>query len=309
MRIVLSIMILMLSACGLTERRSSQKIGPEVKDVSYYARSESIGIRKRILVLPFLDANVKRSEQVKEVARRVVVKELLNLRRFVVVKTSDLPGDINTYVNEDKEYNFEKLNRLANAMGISAIVQGKILEIKAERLGDQVGLFRKVRARINTKIEISVMNTKNSRKILSEIRSATVESDSTRVAEYSFSDRFLEEDPQLIQLSVVKAFRSGVVNVAQAIEKINWEGRVAMVSGDRIYVNAGRVSGIQVGDILKITEEGTEVYDPDKGTFLGRAPGRMKGTVEVISYFGKDGSIAVIHSGSGFSENDKVELY
>ena len=27
------------------------------------------------------------------------------------------------------------------------------------------------------------------------------------------------------------------------------------------------------------------------------------------SYFGNDGSIAVIHSGSGFRENDRVELY
>ena len=35
----------------------------------------------------------------------------------------------------------------------------------------------------------------------------------------------------------------------------------------------------------------------------------MKGTLEVISFFGTDGSIAVIHSGSGFRENDKVELY
>ena len=28
-----------------------------------------------------------------------------------------------------------------------------------------------------------------------------------------------------------------------------------------------------------------------------------------ISYFGKDGSIGLVHSGSGFRENDHVELY
>jgi hypothetical protein len=35
----------------------------------------------------------------------------------------------------------------------------------------------------------------------------------------------------------------------------------------------------------------------------------MKGSLEVISYFGQDGAIAVIHSGSGFKENDRIEMY
>ncbi len=93
------------------------------------------------------------------------------------------------------------------------------------------------------------------------------------------------------------------------MEKLSWEGRVAAVAGERIFVNAGRLSGLQVGDILKITDEGDDVYDPETGRFIGTAPGRLKGTVEVVSYFGKDGAIAVVHSGSGFQENDRVELY
>ena len=94
-----------------------------------------------------------------------------------------------------------------------------------------------------------------------------------------------------------------------AIDKLSWEGRVALVTGDRIYINAGRLSGIQMGDILKILEKGQEIFDPESGGFLGDSPGRMKGTIEIVSYFGKDGSIGVIHSGSGFKENDKAELY
>jgi hypothetical protein len=82
-----------------------------------------------------------------------------------------------------------------------------------------------------------------------------------------------------------------------------------MVSGERVFINAGRLSGLQVGDILKVTEEGDDVYDPENGRFIGTAPGRLKGTIEVVSYFGRDGAIAVVHSGSGFQENDRVELY
>ena len=84
---------------------------------------------------------------------------------------------------------------------------------------------------------------------------------------------------------------------------------MALVKGDRIYLNAGRISGIQIGDILKVTEDGEDVYDPESGSLIGRVPGRLKGTVEVVSYFGKDGAIGIVHSGSGFHENDRVELY
>ena len=34
----------------------------------------------------------------------------------------------------------------------------------------------------------------------------------------------------------------------------------------------------------------------------------MKGTVEIISYFGNDGAVTSVHSGSGFKESDLVEF-
>ena len=97
--------------------------------------------------------------------------------------------------------------------------------------------------------------------------------------------------------------------IIRAIEKISWEGRIATIQGERIFINAGRLTGIQLGDILRVTEEGREIYDPASGELIGKVPGRMKGTVEIISYFGKDGAIGLIHSGSGFTENDRVDLY
>jgi hypothetical protein len=113
----------------------------------------------------------------------------------------------------------------------------------------------------------------------------------------------------LISEVVTKAFRGSVGPIIKTIEKLSWEGRLAMIQGNRIYVNAGRLSGINVGDLLKVSSQGEEIFDPETGELIGTAPGPMKGTLEVVSYFGKDGAVAVIHSGSGFKENDIVELY
>ncbi len=279
-----------------------------MRDVGYQAReSRDQSPRKRIIVLPFVDAT-GRSEKASQVAREAFIKALRKTDEFVIVANTDFPKDVATYL-KNGEYDLEAMGKAGGAMGLAAILEGKVLNLKAKRIGDEVGLVREVRARITATVQIRMVNTKNGTIGLNETRTADIEDTTTRVGERSFSDRSLEEDPKLIESVITEAFRSTIPKITQSTDKLSWEGRVAMVKGDRIYLNAGRISGLQVGDILKITEDGEDVYDPDSGALIGRVPGRLKGTVELVSYFGKDGSIGIIHSGSGFRENDHVELY
>ncbi len=84
---------------------------------------------------------------------------------------------------------------------------------------------------------------------------------------------------------------------------------MAKIIGNKIYINAGRLSGINIGDILKIITEGQEIYDPETGALIGMSKGDMKGTIEIIDYFGDDGTIAILHSGGQVLEGDFVQLY
>ena len=181
--------------------------------------------------------------------------------------------------------------------------------MRARRVGDEVGLVRKIRARMNAKVQMRMVNTRNGSIILNETREAEAEEFTTRVAERASSDRDLQDDPVLIEAVVIRAFQGTISRLVNSVQKLSWEGRVAMVKGERDYLNAGRISGLQIGDILRISEEGEDVHDPETGSYIGRVSGRLKGTVEIVSYFGKDGAISVLHSGSGFRENDLVELY
>jgi hypothetical protein len=115
--------------------------------------------------------------------------------------------------------------------------------------------------------------------------------------------------PELVKEAVYSAYQGMILPLVKAMDKLNWNGRIALVNGERIFLNAGKLTGINVGDILKVSEQGEDVYDPATGALIGQAPGRMKGTLEVVSFFGKDGCITIVHSGSGFKENDQVELY
>ncbi len=282
---------------------------PEVRDVSYQARESAMGgLRKRVMVLPFIDAGISHTDKTAILAREALVRALRKTEDFVIVANTDFPKDLSTYL-KNGEYDLETMGKIGASIGLAAIIEGKLIEVKAKRVGDEVGLVRQIRVRTDATINIRMAATKNSHIILNEMRSATLEDSTTRVAERSFSDRYLEEDPKLIDAVVTKAFQSTVPRIVQSVDKLNWEGRIALVKGDRVYLNAGRLSGIQIGDILKITEEGEDVFDPETGNLIGKAPGRLKGTVEVVTYFGKDGSICAVHSGSGFRENDAVEVY
>ncbi len=303
----LSLTVLFLAGCGMFQVDSRR---PEVpmREVPFTAR-DGDDLRKRILVLPFIDNELQRSQNVVEVARRTVVEELLNTRAFVVVNNSDIGQDLSTFVKENREYDMAGVSRMAQNLGISAVVEGRVLDVRARKIGDEVGIFRKIKAQMETTVALRVFGAKLGKEIYGTTRKATVETETTRVAEQAHSDRFLRDDPNLVRAAVRKAFLETVSGIVKSVEKLSWEGRIARVIGDRVYINAGQMTGIQVGDILKVSDEGVEIFDPETGVFIGFATGRMKGTVEVVSYIGKDGAMGIIHSGSGFKESDMVELY
>jgi hypothetical protein len=100
-----------------------------------------------------------------------------------------------------------------------------------------------------------------------------------------------------------------VGDVVRAVEKMTWEGRIAKVLGGKVYINAGKVSGLANGDILKVLSVGDDIFDPVTGAFLGRAQGQLKGTLEVVDFMGTDGAVAEVHTGGNISEGDLVQLY
>lgn len=306
----LAILLQTQLGCSLFQRQSESNIStiPE-KNVPFEGNAETP--RKRILVLPFIDSSgIKSGEGTTSTpaaqgARAALISWLNTTERFVVVSPEDFPKDTNQFL-ANFQYDLEAIAKIANGMGIAAVVEGKILEMRAKKLGNNIGVFSKVGVQVDGSIQIRAVASKNGKEIINVVRESSAQSMTTKG---SASNRELADDPKLVGEVAVKAFKTTIKQLATAIDKLSWEGRIALVKGDQFYINAGRLSGLQIGDILKVTEESEEVYDPETGSFIGHVSGRMKGTLELISYFGKDGAVAVLHSGAGISENDRVELY
>ena len=111
-----------------------------------------------------------------------------------------------------------------------------------------------------------------------------------------------------------KAVKKIAAKIAEDAGKINVStvrggivGKVAKVSGDKVYLNVGDLLGVKVGDRFEIRGMGELIKDPDTGEVLGGEE-ESRGIVEVIKVLGDRLSIARPVSGSGFQVGDKAVM-
>lgn len=306
---VFAIFLLVFSvSCSMSQNRQQPEAPVDKRFVQWEARSPELGLRKRVVVLPFVDVSGRRSKKVLDSARAAFIKQIVRTQRFVAIDPQDLPKDPMQF-QSGMEYDMAAIAKMAAAADVAAVIEAKVLNLRAKKIGDQVGIFKNVKAEVNAQIEIRMFSTKTQKEIFKDLRTASVEASTRVVGRNQTESLELVNNPGLVYNAITKAFSSSIRGLSKAIEKMVWEGRIALIRGDRIYINAGRLSGLQVGDILRISSWGEEVFDPESGVFIGRSPGRSKGTIELINYFGNDGSVGIIHSGGNFQVNDKVELY
>lgn len=303
----------LLGFIGLTTISCSQMSRPNtanrasVKDVPQRARQEGEGIRSRVIVLPFL--NDQGVSGPREVEARVEFLRVLQRRSSLIfVSPIDLGLDLVGLASKDG-YRFDDLIKSAAGLGVAILIEGRVLEVKTERKGQSLGVVRELKAEVTAKVQLKAVATQTGRELINETQESTVDSSERRILQRKAETPSMAPDSGLMGQAVDLAFSQMIPDLFRSFDLLSWQGRVAMVSGERVFLNAGRLSGLQIGDLLKVSEEGDEVFDPETGRFIGRAPGRMKGTIEIISYFGQDGAIALLHSGSGIKENDIVEMY
>jgi len=99
-------------------------------------------------------------------------------------------------------------------------------------------------------------------------------------------------------ISATLAKLSADVRAVSAL--LTWYGRVVSVDGNRVYINAGRESGLAKGSVLNIYHGGKVVER------LGFAPGPKVGVLEVEGFVGTDGAFGTVKGGGTVQASDLV---
>jgi len=97
--------------------------------------------------------------------------------------------------------------------------------------------------------------------------------------------------------SLRAAIAKFVDNIVYQVNARPWSCRVAEVDENNIYLDAGKESNLKLGTKLVVFNQGKEIRSPDTGLVIGRTEEKV-GELEVVDYFGENGSTAKVIKGS-----------
>ncbi|HXH74316.1 MAG TPA: hypothetical protein VNJ08_05080 [Bacteriovoracaceae bacterium] len=299
----LLMMAFLFEACAPIARRRTINEASKVNKVSDFSP-----IKKKIALLSFYNESPMGGEDIAITATEEFRKELAKSRDFII----DPEGE-SIFGNSKEIYagggiKLAQLARKAKMSGVNVVVFGRVKEARVRQKSDEVGFVRKIKSLAETFVEIKVYDVLANKELFSETVDGNVSDDNLRFYKSETEDN-LSYRQELLRYSVKVAVRKFVPTMNKLGSKLDWMGRVAKIIGTKIYINAGRSSGINIGDILKVITEGQEIYDPESGAMIGVSQGEVKGTLEVIDYIANDGAVCILHSGGSVTEGDFVQLY
>lgn len=205
------------------------------------------------------------------------------------VKKSIAGGELNSLSGPST------LWKLRTSLGVQGLVMGKIQDVMVGT-GKQAKTEEAVAI---TKMDIQLLDT-DTGNVLRSIRGENPVYTSHAVGE-------LSEDKALSN-AIHVALQGVTDGIIRGLAGLEWSTSVATVEGDKIYLNAGKSTGLKVGDELEIYNPGRQVKNPTTGVSLGRLPGTVQGKVKINQLFGFDAAEAKVVNGGNITAGDIVRL-
>lgn len=300
---LLLILIISLSSCAPISRRRSLENTSKVRMSPVFSP-----IKKKVALLPLFNESLLGGEDLAVTATEELRKELFKAREFIIDNEAANLFGSSKEVYSGGGVKLSQLARKAKLSGVNIVILGRIKEAKVRQKSDEVGIVRKVNSYAQSNIELRVFDVMANKEILSASQDGNITDGNLRFYQ-SDSEENLSYRQDLLRYSVRVAMRKFIPQILSIGSKLDWMGRVAKIIGTKIYINAGRSSGVNVGDILKVITEGEEIFDPESGALIGLSQGQVKGTLEVIDYVADDGAVCILHSGGSVTEGDFIQLY
>lgn len=262
-------------------------------------------VKKKIAIINFHNRSQYGGKELGEHAAKSVQDGISKLPDFVMISEEELNPEGNLLF-QDGKYNMKAIFEKARSHGCSAVVTGAIDDVRIQERGDEVGLFRTRYHSITAKVKIQLYDATNEKLLVSKTSTAEALEEHTR---FLASQTVETYDANRAEGAVAKAIDKLVPSFSQYAKRISWVGKILKIEMNRFFINAGEPTGINPGQLLKVFGPSQPIVDDESQQFIGMAPGRFKGILKVVDYFGTDGSIAVLHAGAGFQEKDRVEIY
>jgi curli biogenesis system outer membrane secretion channel CsgG len=202
-------------------------------------------------------------------------------------------------------------------LGAQVIIRGAVTEFAVKRSGSgadfqsSVLTFGRSSATATVGIDLKIVDVATGQ-VLDSVRAEGKAQSKAQMVQLTVSKIKIGEssfDNSPLGLAVRNAISDGVRKLSDRADKIPWEAKVAAVAeadgGPHLYLNMGKDSGLEPGDILEVKRPGADIIDPDTSLVIGKVKGKTVGRCRVDQVQPKL-TIAVPIDGSGFEREDVV---
>jgi hypothetical protein len=265
-----------------TETLSSQ--GFADSDDSARVSEDTLHLKRRLLVGSFKDLASPSHKDLSDVLVHSIVSRIQEGSNQIIPFDSGIPKpDLESSESPSDSLNSEGMGRWAGTIdGVHAFVTGTIDHLFVSSTESTVkGKGRTTYA--ITEVTVQLIDG-GSGQLRQEWEKRNSLFDSKGEGEFS------EEKARLKAIDLIAAEITR--DIIMEMKEIDWYATVARVKGNRVFISAGRLSGVRIGDTFS-------VHAPTSAT-------GSKGEIRVADLFGIDASVADVTKGSGFEANDLV---
>jgi hypothetical protein len=248
-------------------------------------------MKRRVIVLPVTDKTNYRQEHLGELATKRLISKLENTGTIICID----PNSVSMKGDLLNPRNMKVLNELH---GVQAILNPSLSDVftstsKIEGKDDKETSFAVSKMAVdiyNTDTGALMRQLSGRNPVFLSREKGDLSSEKAKIKAIDLSIEIIADD------------------MLKAILALDWHGRVASVDNGKVYLNAGRLSGLEKGGVVEVYSTGDQIIDPKTNTMLGTTKGTYKGDLEVVELFGVDASWAKVKKGGNFSATDLVYL-
>jgi hypothetical protein len=99
-----------------------------------------------------------------------------------------------------------------------------------------------------------------------------------------------------------------VGEIVQTMDKVPWTGKIASVTGDQAYLNAGSQENVQIGDRFTLFSLGGQIVDPDSKEVIGYQE-EPAGRAEVTNVSDRVATLKILDKTRPLKAGDKAQPF